>query len=192
MKKPSSTNWDNVKASGENEKLPAGGYVLEVKKAEIKTSAKGYEYLDLSIEIAEGEYKDFYTNQYKNSTIEPKKYKGHFRTGVPKDDGSEKDGYTQSNLKAMTNAFEDSNSGYHWDWDESKLVGLIVGGLFRNSEWEYDGNTGFYTECSRLVDVNKIREGNFKIPKDKLLKKTNTSSAPPAGFEEVNDDDIPF
>jgi hypothetical protein len=189
MNKPK--DWDNVKASQELERLPAGGYVVEIKKAEIKKSESGYEYLDLSIEISEGEYKDFFSQNYKAQTLEPKKYKGHFRQGVPKDDGSDSDKWTQSNFKSnIENAFEDSNDGFHWAWDEQKLVGLKVGALFRNAEYDYKGNRGFHTECCRLIDANKIRKGDFKTPKDKMLSPSTSSI--PEGFQEINDDDIPF
>jgi hypothetical protein len=189
MKRPN--DWDNVKASqGEREKLPAGGYVVDVKKAEVKKSQNGYEYLDLSIDICEGEHTDFYQNDYKAQTLEPKKYKGHFRIGVPKDDGSEKDSWTKSGFKSMTNAFEDSNESFHWEWDESKLVGLKVGALFRNKEYDYQGSTGFFTECAFLTSAEKIRKGDFKIPKDKLLKRSTEPT--PQGFEPIDDSDIPF
>ena len=87
---------------------------------------------------------------------------------------------------------EDGNPGYHWDWDESTLKGKTVGVLFRNREWEYNGKTGWSTECCALACVGDIRDGNFKMPKDKPLKEKAVSSD---GFAEVSsgsDDDLPF
>ncbi len=68
-------------------------------------------------------------------------------------------------------AFEDSNDGFHWDWDEKKLKGLTVGALFRNKEWEYNGQTGWTTECCELIPAQDVRDNSFRMPKDKPLKK---------------------
>ena len=63
MNKPA--NWDSVEAiTGEYKKLPAGGYVCSIVRAECTKSKNGKEMLKLAIDIAEGEYKDFYLNQY--------------------------------------------------------------------------------------------------------------------------------
>ena len=64
-----------------------------------------------------------------------------------------------------------------------------MGGLFRNKEYDYEGKTGFFTECFKLYDVEKIRKGDFKMPEDKLLSgKKAADPAIPAGMEITNDD----
>ena len=90
-------------------------------------------------------------------------------------------------------AFEDSNDGFHWDWDEKKLKGLTVGALFRNKQWEYNGQTGWTTECCELIPAQDVRENSFRMPKDKPLKKQAGQTSTPADFEEItDDDDLPF
>ena len=131
---------------------------------------------------------------YKNNINEDKKWRGKYRLNVPKDDGTKEDGWTKNTFNGAMYAFEDSNGGFHWDWDENKLKDLTVGALFRRKEWEYNGQTGWTTECCELIPAQDVRENNFQIPKDKPLKNKSTArSAMPAGFEEiVDDDDLPF
>lgn len=73
-------------------------------------------------------------------------------------------------LKSMVEAFEDSNQGYHWAWDENTLKDKLVGGIFNDKEWEMNGRTGFFTNCHHLTSVENIRTGNFKVPDATLLK----------------------
>ncbi len=77
--------------------------------------------LDVSLDIAEGEYQDYYKNDYKNQNTEDKKWRGVLKLYLPKEDGTEKDNWTISVFKAFTEAVEESNQGYHWDWDETTL-----------------------------------------------------------------------
>ena len=63
---------------GANEPLPAGGYVAKVLTAIVEDYSWG-EVLVISFDIAEGEYKDFFSKQYRENTREDKKWKGNFR-----------------------------------------------------------------------------------------------------------------
>lgn len=179
------------------ERLPAGGYVLIIKSAE-EVRFDGGRKLRISFDIAEGEYKDFYANNYRAQRDEDKKWKGSLDAFVPKEDGSEKDGWTASAFKGTTEALEGSNPGYHWDWDEKKLKGKVVGGVFGNKEYEINGSRGFFTDCRFFVSADDIRAGKFKLPKDKLLKSTSSQSQS-AVFRkedfmdiEVDEKDLPF
>lgn len=201
MKKPN--NWDSVKATGERVKLPAGGYeakIIGAKVAGYDGDNGPYERLEIAVDITAGEYKDYYKNDFDSSTRDDKKWKGMARFYVPTDDGSEKDEYTKSVLKSVTDAIEDSNSGYHWDWDETKLKGLKVGILVRDKEYDVEGRHGFAPEIFRFADINRIREGKFTVPKPKMLKGSSAdTSAPapagdarPAAVGALADDDYPF
>lgn len=189
-------NWENVKAATEKIALPVGGYVVEIKGAKVATYQGNdggvFEKLEVSIDIAEGEFKDFYTNDYRGQQSEDKKWKGVLRVYLPKEDGTEKDEWTKSTLKGLIGAIEDSNPGYHWDWDETKLKGKKVGCVFRNEEWEYDGKTGFTARPFKFIAVEKIKTGSFRFPKDKLIKRDDFVSASPASYKEIPDDDLPF
>ena len=85
--------------------------------------------------------------------------------------------------------------GYHWDWNEAILKGKSVGVLFRNKEWEMNGNTGWTTECCALDSVKNIRNNAFKMPKDKPLKQKAAAGTvnPMEAVESFADDgDLPF
>ena len=195
MKKPS--NWNDVKAAGERVKLPAGGYEAKIINAKVVNYDGGngsYERLEIAVDITAGEYKDYYKQDFDSNTRDDKKWRGVARFYVPTDDGSEKDEYTKSVLKSVTDALEDSNKDYHWDWDETKLKGLKVGILVRDKEYEIDGKHGFSPEIFRFTDINRIKEGKFTVPKQKLLKgSSGTSAAASSGDDSAaSDDDYPF
>ena len=195
MKKPS--NWNDVKAAGERVKLPAGGYEAKIINAKVVNydgSNGSYERLEIAVDITAGEYKDYYKQDFDSNTRDDKKWRGVARFYVPTDDGSEKDEYTKSVLKSVTDALEDSNKDYHWDWDETKLKGLKVGILVRDKEYEIDGRHGFSPEIFRFTDINRIKEGKFTVPKQKLLKGSSGTSAAASSGDDgaASDDDYPF
>lgn len=183
-------NGFEAKKSGTREKLPAGGYIAKILNAEVVDYSWGSVLL-ISFDIAEGEHKDFFKTDYKNQDSEDKKWRGTYRLRIPLDDGSEQDGWTKRTFGNAIWAVEDSNRGFHWDWDEAMLKGKFVGVLYRNREWEMNGNTGWTTECCALAGVDDIHQGNFKMPKDKPLKEKSSSSAF-TPVDEENGDDLPF
>ena len=174
------------------EALPAGGYVAKIVKAEEAHYDWGNMLL-IYFDIAEGEHKGHFKTQYDGQQGEDKKWKGVYRQSVPKDDGSDKDEWSKRSFNNAIWAIEESNTGYHWDWNEASLKGKTVGVLFRNREWEYNGKTGWTTECCALTDVTSIREGKFRIPKDKpLANKTENAFARADVLSDIDDDDCPF
>lgn len=171
--------------------LPVGGYVAKIMNAEVKEYNWG-EVLVISFDVAEGEYKDFFANQYKANTNEDKKWKGNFRINVPQESNQ----WFESQKRTFGNAIaciEESNSGYAWDWDETKLKGKTVGVLFRNFEWEVNGNSGWSTECGCFISADDVRKGNFRMMNDRPLKnKTTTQTATFETVESISDEDLPF
>lgn len=202
IKKPA--NYDNVQAYSERAKLPPGGYVLKILKAEVLEYGWG-EVLLLNVDIAEGEQKGFYSRDY---AAQPKdgayarKWKGTYRLILPKNDGSEKDEWNVRKLKTVMTAIEESNRGYTWNWDETTLKDKLVGGLFNLKEWKMDIYSGWYTQLKSLVKADLVRDGNFTLPKDepyKEKKKAADAFAPvnddpfdPGNAFEAVEEDIPF
>ena len=181
------------KIVGASEPLPAGGYVAKILNAKVEEYNWG-EVLVISFDIAEGEYKDFFSKQYKENTREDKKWKGNFRLTVPQESYQ----YFDSQKRTFGNAIwaiEESNPGYHWDWNEAALKGKMVGVLFRNYEYDVDGRQGWSTECCTFVSVEDARTGNFKQPKDKPIRNKTANNAPASNFTVQDDDsltDLPF
>lgn len=192
--------YETAQAYFEQERLPVGGYVLKILDVKYQENSWG-DVILLSFDIEEGEYKGFFANNYRAQTQEDKKWKGTYRLRVPKDDGSEQDNWTMRRFKTVISAFEESNSGYHWNWDEQTLKGKMIGALFNNKEYEFDGRHGFFTNCHSLVTVEKIRSGKFEIPADTLLKEKGNSGYPAGstpgidGFMNIPDgidEELPF
>ena len=181
------------------EPLPRGAYVLQIVGAKVESYDWGQK-LVLAVDVHEGEYKSFFDNDFKNNTNEDRKWRGTYRINVP-NEGSQ---YFASHRKSFNNliaCLEESNSGYHWDWDETKLKGKLLGGLWRNQEWEKDGRTGWTTKCCSVTDIASIREGNFKLPEDKPLANkpaenngffAAVKNSGVETFESLDDDDLPF
>lgn len=173
------------------QQLPKGGYVLKILNAEVLQNSIG-KYVKLSCDIAEGEYTGFYMQEYKNQQGEDKKWHCNFLLNIPNDDGTEKDGWTKRRFKTIINAIEESNSGYHFDWDEQKFKDKIVGGLFNIREYEKkDGTIGSAVNLKSLCSVEAIRSGDYKLPEDNKIARNPSSSdfvSVPAGTA----DEIPF
>lgn len=194
-------NWDNVQAFSDRPKLPVGAYVCRVKQTAIQSTDYG-DQLCILFDIADGEYAGFYQDDFNANQRENKKWKGVLRQFLPKDDGAERDEWTKSSFKGMVTAFENSNRGYQWNWDERTLVGKEVGIIFRNEEWEYDGKTGWAVRPFRATSVETVQDGDYTLPKDKPLKNRpvdNYGAAPAApatsgGFYDMpdNEDELPF
>ena len=194
-------NWNEVKEPTDRQKLPLDAYVCRVKRAAVQNNQHG-DQLCILFDIAEGEFSGFFNEDYKANTRDDKKWKGVLRLFIPKDDGSEKDEWTKRTFKGMTTAFEKSNPGYTWNWDENSLAGKLIGILFRNEEWEYDGKNGWAVRPFRALSVDSVRDEDFTLPKDKPLKNKNDSgygygsgySAPASDFALLDDSDaeLPF
>lgn len=178
--------YEAKKQGGAREILPAGGYVAKILNAEEKRYDWG-DVLLISFDISEGEHSGFFNKDYQENTNEDKKWRGTYRLNIPKDDGSEKDGWTKNAFGGAMWAIEESNQGYTWNWDEKSLKGKTVGVLFRNKEWEMNGNTGWTTECCKLESADDIRNGKFRMPKDKPLKNKQSNASDFVPNVEVDD-----
>lgn len=197
MKKFSS--YEKAVAPTSVQKLPVDNYILKIMDAEEVTFSNGNTALKVSFDIAEGAFKDFFAANYRLQTGEDKRWKGTLLVYVPKEDGSEQDGWTANAFKGNIEAIEESNPGYHWNWNEKELKGKTVGGVFYEKEWEFNGNTGFATTCHSFKYTELVKSGTLKMPKPKLLKNRSVSiKADPAdfdldGFEEIaTDASLPF
>lgn len=179
-------SYEKAQVYTDIEKLPPDGYIIKILDVnELEYAWGGV--LEILFDISEGDYKGYYTQQYKSSQFENKKYKGSYRFNIPKDDGSDQDEWILRRFKTNITAFEESNAGFHWEWDEKKLVGLTVGAVFFEKEYEYNGKRGMFTTVHSLRPVEKIKAGKFKIPDPKMLKPTADV------FVEVDDTgDLPW
>lgn len=150
---------ENARFTGA-ERLPIGAYVCQIKNVQYVPGENGNsDRIDILFDITEGDHKDFFKKQYDANTSEDKKWKGRKSIYVPKDDGSQKDDWTKNSFAKWTNSFEDSNSGYKWDWHEEKWKGLLVGIVFGDTGTVIDGKEIVYTEPRFACDVKAVRAG---------------------------------
>lgn len=187
--------------------LPAGAYVGKIFGAKVETQNIGGRDIDrlvLQMDVTEGEFTNHYHKIYEAAKggQYPAKYKGVLRLNIPKA-GDQYEAMNKRILQGAAWALEQSNKGYHWDWDESKLKGLSVGFSVREADYlieDADGiRTGTTTEIVRLESVEEVKAGKVKLVKRRELKEEqkkrldeyNRTTA--QGFTAVeNDDDLPF
>lgn len=163
-------DYDETKAYGDIQMLPKGGYEMLVMGVQVESNSNG-QYLKIACDVAYGPYLGFFRTDYDNQQTEDKKWHCNYLLSIPNDDGTEQDGWTKRRFKTVMEAFEDSNSGYHWNWDEQTLKGKKIGGLFNMREYEKDGKIRQASNLAQLVPIKSIKENTFKLPEDKLLNK---------------------
>lgn len=189
---PQYKGFEKKKFSGSREILPAGGYVGKILKAEVMQYSWGNR-LQISYDITEGDFKNFFKHDWDNNQNEDRKWRGVLKLNLPSGDGSQQDSWKVNAINNLAASLEDSNPGYTWDWDEAKLKGKALGFLVRDFEWEINGRTGWSTEASSCTDVDSIREGKFKVPKPRPLKDTQAAPATTMSGTAIDDpDDLPF
>jgi len=185
--------YEETQTVTEREKLPVGAYPVVIKAAEEKTYSKNgnsFSVLEISFDISDGEFKDFFADDYRTQTQDIKKWKGVLRQFVPKDDNSEKDNTTKSFFKTMISAIEDSNPGFHWDWEEAALKGKKAACVFRNEEWQFNGANGWKAQPFKFITMEAYTTEKYRLPKDKPLK--NKINIENDDVDIISDDDLPF
>lgn len=174
--------FKEIETMKEFKKLPAGGYVIKIGKVEDNEQKN---YFSFTYDIAEGEYKDFFKEEFyadkdfahtlicSYSDKAKKSFKG-FITALEK-----------SNNVQLQDKVEDGSLS------AKELEGLTVGAIL--SYEEYNATTGgTNTKLSKFAgmrSVDTIRSGNFKVPETKTLEE---SQAPVNGFTPVKDEEITF
>lgn len=145
--------------------IPVGGYVAKVMNVKFTNGTNGNsDFITLQIDIVEGEQKDFFKKQYESNTSDDKKWKGTATIYCPKDDGTEQDGWTKRRFKTIMSQFEDSNTGFSWDWDETKLKGKLIGVIYGEINTVIDNKQVKYNGFRFFTDVQSIRNNGFVIP----------------------------
>jgi hypothetical protein len=184
MQKPN--NYENTDAfTGDFQRLTPGGKICMVVKAyESKSKASGSPQVTLEYDILEGAEMGYFAAQSEQWGGD---WKGVFRQGT-----TDKTGNCSPWFKGMILAFEESNRGFKFDFDETKLNGKQFGGVF--GEEEYIGKDGTVKTAVKLMQIRStdaIRKGNFKIPPKKTVSGT-TQPAVDNGITSVESEDIPF
>lgn len=172
--------------------LPVGGYVCKILTACVEAGQYG-EQLVIAYDVTEGECANFWKAAYDADTRDDKKWSGVCYIRVPSDTNEE---WKRRPFENFIYAVEESNSGYHWDWNESglkdKAVGIVIG---EKEKLSRDGTQVYTNTVARgTASVQDIRNGAFTIPKKKEVKKPDSSGTSDNGFTETkeNNDELPF
>lgn len=176
--------------TGESQALPAGKYICEIKGAKVVKNSSGSEQLVLQLDIAEGEYKNYYSDLYA-ADLERSGSKAKWRNGGLFRQGWE--GKSLPYFRGLMTCIEKSNDGYTWDWDEKTLKGKRIGVLFGREQFLLNGQKRWATKAVAVRSIDGLEKS--EIPKDKLLDGSAVSSGfDTSGFDDVDadEDDLPF
>lgn len=192
MEKPK--NYDEVQAFADGSvQLPPGGYICKIVKVEESESQNKKALVKIALDIAEGEYKDFYRTKFNNDTRTDKKWGCVVYQLILDNDGNANRGF-----KTFNTSVEESNTGFTTVWGNDyckALKGKLIGGIFRREQFETaDGKKAFSTKCYMFRSVETIRKG-VEVPEDKLLdtnSSSNNNTKPYKVEQSVDDDDLPF
>lgn len=187
---------------------PVGGFICTIKTVE---DVPEKEYLKVGYDITEAvtEDQEEFVGMYEKRKAErnfdyPVNIVSYKEVALPF-------------FKGFVTALESSNDGYKFDNDESKMVGLKIGFVLGEEEYEGRDKNGapkikVRSYVAERHSVQTILDGDFKVPEFKKMEQktvtreanpfaTNGSapapSAPtfgdvPAGFESVESDECPF
>ena len=185
--------YDEAKIGGSFNRITAGTHTVRILKVEDVKSSNDRAMIVLSLDVCQGEFKDYYKNKY--NYVE-ENYGGAKWGCILK---QVYDGNSASYFKGMITAIEKSNQGYNYKnsgYDETTLKGKIACGVFDYGDpWKNDDG-----EMVRTIKILLLRSLDMlgKItPKAKQEIKppfANKSygEAPPTGFEDDNSDELPF
>jgi len=180
--KPLGMEYENAKANtGDFVRLPAGGYVARI--TEVKDEAEVEKpHLVVTYDIAEGEYKDYYADDWGKEHPFAHQFKQYY---TPRALGAFKGFLHNIDHSNGTNFVEKAKGGLNEQELVGKLVGLVIGYKERATD---RGEVREVSYVDKYRTVDGIRNGRYKVPELLKLKQ----DAPPAGFENVSPDELPF
>ena len=195
-------DFDKIEAKGMDDfrGLPIGAYECVIMDARVNHNEQsGKDTFKVSVDIASGEFKDYFRKMYENDTRIDRKWNNNAVKYLS---------YTGDNVayfKGFITTVENSNANYKWDWDETKLKGKKVCGVFQYEEYEkQDGTKGIKVRLNKFRSLDKLKEIEVS-DSIKMLDGTYTSyddymekveeKKPFSDFEnivEISSDSLPF
>lgn len=197
-------DFDKVEAKGMDDfrGLPIGAYECVIMDARVNHNEQsGKDTFKVSVDIASGEFKDYFRKMYENDTRIDRKWNNNAVKYLS---------YTGDNVayfKGFIKTLENSNVGYTWDWDETKLKGKKVCGVFQYEEYEkQDGTKGIKVRLSKFRSLDKMKDievqnsvkkldGTYVDYEEYTKNKDNSLNQATDLFgevPEVNSEDLPF
>lgn len=195
------SNWNEVEAKGMEDfkALPIGAYECVIKEAEVyKSKESNKESFRVAIDIASGDYKDYFQNRYDSNNNANKKWDNNATRYLAFE------GDNVAYFKGFITSVENSNPGYTWDWDEKKLIGKKICGVFQYEEYEnQEGKKGVKVRLSKFRSLDKMKDievsYNVKLMNgsymsiDDYNERKEESTTPFDNLVQTTDDsDLPF
>lgn len=185
------TDWDTAAAEigGRGGRLPLANYICYIVAASPYTSKKGNEMLRIAWDVAEGDYKDFYTKKFeadKKNLGQNAKWKsaGIYYISLAAEN--------TGRLKGLAKCLEDSNPGYKWDFDETKLGGLKFAGNMSGENKEYNGRKYLEVKLANIYPVASFGDMPDAFMRESQGNGNGASDNPFSENSNVSDSDIPF
>lgn len=191
--------FDEIKVTENKPTLQVGGYecvIKNVKHFEHNSIKK----ISLEIDIASGEFKDYYQQKYDERDANSKFWDDGSTISFPEELKEDKE---KSYFKGLITAIQSYNPNYTWNWDEETLKGLKINCNYSLKEYKgSDGNIYTKPQISRFVNskdnfkkdyVPTVRTINNEFIKYEDYKNNKNSSLSP--FEssvEITDDMLAF
>lgn len=193
-------DFDKIEAKGMDDfrGLPIGAYECVIMDARVNHNEQsGKDTFKVSVDIASGEFKDYFRKMYENDTRIDRKWNNNaIRYLAYKGDNV-------AFFKGFIKTIENSNIGYTWDWDETKLKGKKVCGVFQYEEYEkQDGTKGIKVRLTKFRSLDKLKDievsdsvkmldGSYVDYEEYIERQDN----PLSDFKnemEISDDALPF
>ena len=193
-------DFDKVEAKGMDDfrGLPIGAYECVIKDARLNHNEEtGKNTLKISIDIASGEYKDYFLKAYETDTRIDRKWNNNAVRYLAYE------GDNVSYFKGFLTVIENSNIGYKWNWEESTLKGKKVCGVFQYEEYEkQDGTRGIKVRLSKFRSLDKMKDievsdsikmldGSY-VSYDDYMERKEDKFADFKDCVEINPDSLPF
>lgn len=149
-------NWNEIDPKGMDDfkSLPIGAYECVIKDARINhNDQSGKDTFKVSVDIASGEYKDYFQKMYDADTRIDKKWNNNAVRYLA---------FTGDNIayfKGFITIVENSNVGYTWDWNEAKLKSKKLCGVFQYEEYEkQDGTKDVKVRLNKFRSLDKMKD----------------------------------
>ena len=179
------------------EQVTPGGHICRIISAETGKSKSQQDMLILCLEIDEGGqfdgvYRRMYDSRLRNAQGgQAVRWPCMYYQMINDYQHPEN---TNPRFKGLVRAVEESNPGFMWRWEERDLINRRVGMIFREEEYEgNDGTVRTNVKPFACFAAHKIAE--IAVPAKKTLTNSPTAASAPAqgnGFQEVQDDELPF
>ena len=192
--------WETVEAKGMEDfkNLPIGAYECIIKDARINHNEEnGKDTLKISIDIASGEYKDYFLKSYENDTRIDKKWNNNAVKYLAFE------GENVSYFKGFITCVENSNPGYTWDWNEIKLKDKKICGVFLYEEYQkQDGTHGIKVRLNKFRSLDKMKDINISdnikmldgsyISYDDYMERHDNPFSDFKNEMEISEEQLPF